>query len=25
VGDRCCNEYSCDDGGKPSDRVDDHG
>ena len=25
VGDRCCDEYSCDGGDKPSERVDDHG
>ncbi len=25
VGDRCCDECSCDDGGKPSEGVDDHG
>jgi hypothetical protein len=25
MGDRSCNEYSCDDGGKPSERVDEHG
>ena len=25
VGNRCCNEYGRDDGGKPSEGVDDHG
>jgi hypothetical protein len=25
VSDRCCNEYRCDDGGKPNERIDDHG